>query len=219
MPHARKGKIARLPFAIREQINQRLLDNQNYPAIIKFVNAECDLRGSAMITDGNLSEWRAGGFADWLQDRDRIERTKHLSEYCLRMANAGGNSMNLPAAIAGGQLMEVLEGFDPAILKETLAEKPETWLGILEMISKLQRSKADEKIAAQNDVKLAQNAEKLALEKAKFQRTTCELFLKWYATKAAAEIAANKALAPDVKIEQLRALMFGEVESATDQHG
>src|SRR5581483_8167837 len=207
---ARQGKIARLPFEVREELNQQLLDNRNGPAILNWINAKCALRGQAAITAQNLSEWRAGGFAEWLQKHDKVQRTKSLAEYCLRLADAGGGSMDLPASIAGGQLMEVLEDFDPDDLKSLLKEKPESWLGVLEMLARLQRSKADELKARQGDVKLAQSERALNLAEAKFQRETAKLFLKWYADKRAAEIAEGKGKS-DVKIEQLRLLMFGEV--------
>ena len=214
--HAQR-KIARLPHALREQLNQRLLDNQSAPQILPWLNETAALKYPHAINDGNLSEWRCGGFADWLEKQDRVERTKQLAEFSLRIAEAGGGTMNLPAAIAGGQIMEVLEEFDPALLKTVLAEEPEKWIDILGALAKLQKSKADELSAVttgrQNDVKLAQSADKLALERARFERQTCELFRKWFADERARQILEDKALAPDVQMDQLRALMFGEVTS------
>ncbi len=212
MPNVtRRGKIARLPHTLRESLNQRLLDNEDGPTILAWLNKTGKLYGPAAISPQNLSEWRGGGFADWLQKQDKVERTKQLSEYCLRMAEAGGGSMDLPAAIAGGQLMEVLEAFDPDNLKGLLADKPENWIGILGQLAKLQIAKANEKKVGQQDIKLAMDERALALDEAKFQVSTCTLFLKWYADKRAAEIAADKSSKPDVKIAELRQLMFGAV--------
>lgn len=211
---SRKGKIARLPFEVREDLNRRLLDNRNGPEILAWLNSSQELRGAAAINAQNLSEWRAGGFADWMGKHDAVEKTKSLAEYCLRLAKAGGGAMDLPAAIAGGQLMEVLEDFDPGDLKDLLRDKPETWLGVIEMLARLQRSKADELKARQGDVKLAQSERALKLAEKKFERETARLFLKWYVDKRAAEIAENKALKPAVQIDQLRQLMFGEVVRA-----
>jgi hypothetical protein len=216
MPSTRKGKIARLPHTVREELNARLHDNQDGTRILKWVNESQELRGAAAISPQNLSEWRAGGFADWMEKQDKVERTKQLAEYCLRIGAAGGGSMDLPAAIAGGQIMEVLEEFDPTTLKALLADKPETWLDILDKVASLQRAKAAETKAKtnerQNDRKLDQNDEVIAMDRVRLERSTCELFVKWYANERAREIMENKALKPDVQMDQLRALMFGEVE-------
>lgn len=216
MPITRKGKIARLPHALRERLNARLLDNESYPTILPWLNKEAGLTGAAAINDGNLSEWRAGGFSDWMEGIERVERTKRLAEFALRLAEAGGGTMNLPAAIAGGQIMEVLEGFDPGAMQGLLADDPAQWIELLATLAKLQKSKADELAASttakHNEIKLEQNAQKLALDQARFERTSCELFRKWFKDARAREILENKALAPDVQMDQLRALMFGEVE-------
>lgn len=50
--------------------------------------------------------------------------------------------------------------------------------------------------------------EQLALERQKFQRDTCALFVKWTADQRAKDIAASDATHAD-KIEQLGQLMFG----------
>lgn len=211
---ARKGKIARLPFAVREEINRRLLDNENGVKLVAWINTTQQLRDAAAITEQNLSEWRGGGFDDWLKNQDKVQRTKDLAEYCLRVAKAGGGSMDLPAAIAGGHLMEVLEDFDPKDLKDMIKEDPKNYIELITSLSKLQRSKADEAKARQGDVKLEQSERALKLAEGKFQVQTCELFLKWFTNKKAEEIAADKSMKPAVKVEQLRQLMFGEVENA-----
>lgn len=57
--------------------------------------------------------------------------------------------------------------------------------------------------------KAARDKEGLKLERQKFQRETCELFLKWAADSRAKEIAAGTASNAD-KIAKLGELMFGE---------
>jgi hypothetical protein len=49
----------------------------------------------------------------------------------------------------------------------------------------------------------------LELNRQKFQRDTCELFLKWFEDKRAKEVLSSSASNSD-KIEQLGQLMFGE---------
>ena len=163
----------------------------------------------------NLSEWRNGGYQDWLAKAEKIERTQILSTYCAQLAAANPGGSNLPAAVAGGQLLEVLEDFDPTSLKEVLAEKPDTYIGLLLAVAKLQDAKAKERVADQNDRKLQQNEAKLAqseralqLAEEKYRRQTAELFLKFYEDQRAKEIAeGNESKA--VKMDQLVLRMFG----------
>ncbi len=69
---ARTGKIARLPQAVRDEINRRLADGQKATTILEWINSQpevgeilkADFKGLP-VTDGNLAEWRAGGFKDW----------------------------------------------------------------------------------------------------------------------------------------------------------
>jgi hypothetical protein len=57
--------------------------------------------------------------------------------------------------------------------------------------------------------KTARDKEAVALDRQKFQRETCALFVKWAADKRAAAIANSDTTNAD-KIEQLGQLMFGE---------
>jgi hypothetical protein len=50
----------------------------------------------------------------------------------------------------------------------------------------------------------------LALQRKKFQRESCELFLKWFEDKRVSDIAGAKGLGSAEKVEQLGQLIFGE---------
>ncbi len=68
----RTGKIARLPFALREQLNRRLRENEPSDPLLAWLNAlpevqtllKDQFQGSP-ISRQNLSDWRQGGFAEW----------------------------------------------------------------------------------------------------------------------------------------------------------
>jgi hypothetical protein len=69
----RIGKIARLPHSIREQLNLRLHDHQPHKTILPWLNSLPEAQAilaaefdSRPITKQNLSEWKQGGFRDWL---------------------------------------------------------------------------------------------------------------------------------------------------------
>jgi hypothetical protein len=70
----RTGKIARLPAAVREEINRRLDDGQKSKTILPWLNALPEVKavvdaefGGNFITKHNLSEWNTGGYAAWAE--------------------------------------------------------------------------------------------------------------------------------------------------------
>lgn len=217
MTTARKGKIARLPAATRREVNHRLHAGEPASKIIAWLHTqEAVLRvldehfSEQPISPQNLSEWRQGGYQDWLRGRERIERTKELSDYALRLAEAGGGDlMATTASIAGGQLLEIIESLDPAAQKDLIAEKPQTYIALLDKLARLQKSGAEARRAAQAE-RAAQLAEqKLELEVAKFQRTTAELFIKYCEDERAKEIALSPE-SNDTKMPELIRYIFGD---------
>src|SRR5579862_7153056 len=76
---ARQGKIARLPYEIREQLNRRLQDGEPGRSLLAWLNALPETQavlsrsfGGVPISDKNLSEWRTGGFAEWEARREPL---------------------------------------------------------------------------------------------------------------------------------------------------
>jgi hypothetical protein len=201
---ARKGKIARLPAQIREEVNQRLYNGETGPRIIAWLHTQPEVLavldehfGEEPITAQNLSEWRQGGYQDWLARRERVENLGVLSEYALKLAKAGGSISDGAAAIAGGKILEYLE-----------AVEGEDTLDAAIALAKLRDGDAKMLRARVSELQLDQRERQLALEEAKFQRQTCELFLKWYDDKKAREIASS-GTSTEGKVQLLIPLMFG----------
>ncbi len=219
---ARRGKIASFPASIREALNQRLYDGHRGPQILPWLNEQPEVLrildeqfGEQPVTAQNLSEWRMGGFADWLRKQDRIHRTQQLAEYCRKLGDAGASEFGLPAALAGGQLMAVLEDFDEDLLKVVLAEDPSKVFDLIGSLTSLERSRAATKTVDQrgkqldqSERALEQRERELVMKEGKFQRETAALFLKWYADEEAKKIVQGKGTA-EVKIDQLLFRMFG----------
>jgi hypothetical protein len=82
----RNGKIARLPKAVRDELNRRLSDGQpgkelvawlnGLPEVQSVVAAEFDGRP---VREQNLSEWKQGGYGDWLRQQEALELVRCLS--------------------------------------------------------------------------------------------------------------------------------------------
>jgi hypothetical protein len=83
----RTSKIARLPIAIREQLNRRLEGGEIGRTILPWLNSLpetkrvlAELFGGKPVTHQNLSEWRLGGYQDWLFLQQRLQWFEQLGE-------------------------------------------------------------------------------------------------------------------------------------------
>ena len=75
---------------------------------------------------------------------------------------------------------------------------------------------AAQKVALAEE-KNAIQKEQLSLSRAKFERDTARLFVKWAQNKDALALATDRRLGSDEKTERLGRLMFGDLwEGATD---
>lgn len=205
---ARQGKIARLPHALRDQVNRRLLDGEHAEEILSWLNSQPqaiatwkDHFEGAEANSQNLSAWRLGGHADWLQQREKVEDLKALSEFALDLARAGGSISEGAAAIAAGQILETLE---------TAAESEDTDLSELTIaLSRLRKGDLDRKKLDLQTRRQDTQDRALSLAREKFERQTAEQFLRWARTpEAQAILDANTT--QSIKIADLRKLMFGE---------
>jgi hypothetical protein len=86
---ARTSKIARLPAAVREEINERLHDGEAPAEIVSWANGLPEVRkvlarhfASQAITEDNLARWRQGGYAGWLEHRATKEAVDGLAMAC-----------------------------------------------------------------------------------------------------------------------------------------
>ena len=116
----RKGKIARLPLALRTELNQRLANNEDGANLLTWLNAipgvpamlATDFAGEP-ITKQNLYEWRQGGFLEWETQREMFDEARVLA------ANAGPVSATTNhdlaehlAAVIAGKFASLLAGWD-----------------------------------------------------------------------------------------------------------
>jgi hypothetical protein len=79
--NVRNGKIARLPLAVRTELNQRLRNGETGRDLLAWLNGLPDVKQvrdcftGAELTESNLSRWRDGGYEDWLEE----ERTREAA--------------------------------------------------------------------------------------------------------------------------------------------
>src|SRR5436190_2721873 len=80
----RRGKIARLPMSIRDELNRRLRDGESGTKVLAWLNALPEMQcvvahefGGQPVTQQNLSDWRLGGYQEWLQEQKASELVRH----------------------------------------------------------------------------------------------------------------------------------------------
>ena len=84
MDVSRRGKIARLPRNIREELNRRLRDGESGTKLLAWLNALPEVQcivaqefGGRPVHGQNLTVWRRSGYKDWLQMQQAAELVRH----------------------------------------------------------------------------------------------------------------------------------------------
>lgn len=208
-----RSKIGRLPFAIRNELNERIRDGVGGPEILTWLNAAKETRKilrelkSGDINAQNLTDWRSSGYKDWLEDQAQADRIRRLAEVSQTLASAaGGNAAGVGCNIVTAKIMDALESAD----EEQVAD-------LAKALVQLRSSEnAAQKVALAKE-KNALAEEQLNLSRAKFERDTARLFVKWAQNKDALSIATDRKLGGDEKTERLGRLMFGDLwEGSSD---
>jgi hypothetical protein len=120
------GKIARLPWAIRDELNRRLRDGEPGTQLVDCLNGLPEVQdvlrehfGGRPITEQNLSEWKQRGYEDWLRHQEARAWVQDLTNQSLDIAediswessNGSGHLsvadlLSAPLAIALGHCMQ-----------------------------------------------------------------------------------------------------------------
>ena len=207
-----RSKIGRLPFAIRNELNERIRDGAGGSEILAWLNGLPSTRKiirelkSGDINAQNLTDWRSSGYRDWLEDQCQADRIRRLAEISQTLASAaGGNAAGVGCNIATAKIMDALESAD----EEQVADLAKA------LVQLRAGENAAQKVALAEE-KNAIQKEQLELSRAKFERDTARLFVKWAQNKDALSIATDRRLGGDEKTERLGRLMFGDLWEGAD---
>ncbi len=130
----RNGKIARLPKAVRDELNRRLENGELASRLVAWLNDRPDVRAvlaaefaGQPINEQNLTAWRQGGYLDWLRNQEACAWARTYAEEAQALAGEAGEGplselLSAPVALALGRLLrEAAEaGDDPDERRRTL---------------------------------------------------------------------------------------------------
>jgi hypothetical protein len=101
----RNGKIARLPQNIREELNVRLERSERSPQLLAWLNALPEVRefvqrefGGEPVSKHNLSQWRLGGYQDWLTRKSFFDDARNAEDFAAESGEVRKNVMANQAA-------------------------------------------------------------------------------------------------------------------------
>lgn len=206
MARTRRGKIAKLPAEIRAEVNRRMLDGQPGRQILDWLNAHDRVRpilaaqfAGADINDQNLTEWRQGGYMDWVEDREKLDALKELSLFAGGAVKSGGGIADGAAAIAAGKLITAIE-----------CAAPEDLVKLSAAIAALRGGDVDNRKLQLKAREVKTKEAQLALDEKRFQLRTVEKLLEALDSDKAAAIARAPDLDRGAKVDKLGQLMFGD---------
>ena len=170
----RNGKIARLPRHIREQLNRRLEDGEQGKKLVAWLNSlpsvqdilEVDFHGRP-INEQNLTEWKQGGYQDWLRHQESCEWVRTVTEEATELSSEAGlmplsDRLSPMVGLALGKMIRTIAG-------ESLTDekKREEMLSLARELAQLRR---DDLSATKLRLILEQNERDLAERERKRQK-------------------------------------------------
>lgn len=131
----RTGKVARLTKEWRDVVCLMLRDGAEYKAIIH----ELEEHGFPGVSAQNLTNWKDGGYQDWLREQGRLDDMRMKREFAMQVVkeNEGSKIHEAAQQIAASQIYEVLTDLDPASISEKLKGNPEQYARLINALAKL----------------------------------------------------------------------------------
>jgi hypothetical protein len=131
MPRRRpRGKVARLPGPLRDQLNKLIDDGLKYSDVIAQLGPD-----AAHLTEVDLSRWYRTGHQDWLTYQRWIDQTRARLDLAVDVIaeNDGANVHLANLHVAATQLIETLVRTGETLL----AEHPDQYVSLINAISRL----------------------------------------------------------------------------------
>jgi hypothetical protein len=209
MTPSRRGKIARLSQYIRTQLNRRLEDGEPGGVVVAWLNTLPAVKevldgqfGGRPITEQNLSEWRQGGYLDWLQHEENCALVRRLADEADDLA-VMADEMEGEVAVSDrlAPIMAAELARTAKALLEEAATPQERWQrlqGVLQQLAELRRHdhraarlRRDQAVWEREDERLDEKANQRQIEEIK-RKATAPLWAALKVPATAAMLAAGK---------------------------
>jgi hypothetical protein len=205
---ARNGKIAHLPFEIREELNRRLQDGEPGGPLLAWLNALPSVQavlaqefGGCAISKQNLCEWRAGGFAQWQSRQETLVEARELVVEATELAAATeGRLTDHLATVLAARYASALAGWNGEVTEE-LRRRLRALRGLCQDIVELRRGD-------HSGARLKIEQERQGWEREKTEEEVVAHFQRWVKNSTVRDLICADNLSPEEKEARMREL-FG----------
>ena len=176
----RTGKIARLPYRIRTQLNYRLMDGQMAKEILPWLNDLPEVKEvihdhfhDHPITEQNLSEWSTDAYREWLLHEEVLTQASDLVSRGsdLDVVTLGRLSQALQLVISARYAV-VLNTWDGNDISEAFLQKLKTLRQLSLSITQLRRTD-------QQDIRLGLQREEIHDARGLTKTELVQSFQRW----------------------------------------
>jgi hypothetical protein len=199
----RNGKIARLPKAVRDELNRRLSDGEPGKELVAWLNGLPEVQsvvaaefGGRAVREQNLSEWKSGGYREWLQQQEALELVRCLSAEAQEVKEAAGEPLT--------EKLGLWLVARYAVASRKLAGKDNDgeidWPRLREFCSDVVALRRGDHSAAR--LKIEQ--ERLERERQKTEEEVVEHFKRWAQNPAIKDCLCDKYLSPKERAARTR---------------
>ena len=137
--HGGKGKVARLPRAIRDQVNNMLRDGVSYPEIRRKL---LDMGHSEFedISDKNICNWKAAGYRHWLHEQEWREDMQQTRAEALEFIGADEAKLEqVTLKSASMRLYQIFKQFNAVDFSASLQKNPEAYTRLFSALPRITR--------------------------------------------------------------------------------
>lgn len=211
-----KGKIARLSRGIRDQLNRRLDEGEPAKELVQWLNGLPEVKhvldgqfGGRLISEQNLSEWKAREHRVWLARQEALAQARELAADARELAEAtDGKLTDHLATVLAARYAAALGDWNGEVTEE-FRRKLRALHGLCQDIVELRRGD-------HSGARLNMERERLTRETEKTEEEVLEHFKRWASRPQVREWIAQDWISPEERERRLR-VIFGRQPETTDQ--
>ena len=203
----RNGKIARLPREVRDALNRRLDNGEPGVKLVAWLNTLPEVAaalqaefGGRPITDGNVSEWKSGGYLEWQARQEALAQARDLAADAQELSDAtGGRLTNHLATFLAARYAMALKGWD--------GEPSEEFLGKLRVLQAVCRDIVELRKGDHSGARLSIEQQRLDREREKSDEEVADHFKRWAENPAVREWMCAKWARSEERDRRLREIL------------